>query len=90
MQKRKRYKPKQSRLITESTFMVGSREVTAGDIVKVYGVYGEKFKIIGLVTNTLNGIQWVDCYSLSKGVPAQTRAFYLDRIKPLPRKRKRK
>jgi hypothetical protein len=70
--------------------MVGNREIVAGDIVKIRGIHGDKFKIIGLTTNTLTGVQWVDCYLLCKGVPAQTRAFYIERIKPLPRKRKKR
>lgn len=89
MQRRRKYKPKRSRLRTENSFFIGNREIFAGDIVKVNGEWGNKFKVIGLVTNTYTGAQWVDCYELSKGVPAQTRAFYLNRIKPIPRKRKR-
>jgi hypothetical protein len=90
VQRRKPFKPKPSRLELNPRFNVGNREVVAGDIIKVHGEHGDKFKVIGLVTNIETGVQWVDCYELCKGVPAQTRAFYLDRIKPLPRKRKKK
>ena len=89
MQRRKAYKPPKSKLDIQTSFMIGNREVSAGERVKVYGVHGVKFQIIGLVTHE-NGTQWVDCYELSKGVPAQTRAFYLERIKLLPRKRRKK
>lgn len=90
MQRRKKYKHSESKLDINPTFIVGNREITTGDIVKVHGEHGSKFKIIGFVTNTQTGHQWVDCYALCKGVPAQTRAFTLDRIKPLPRKRRKK
>ena len=89
MQRRKRFKPSKSRLDLKPSFSIGNREIVAGEIVKVHGEHGLKFKVIGLVTNTSTGVQWVDVYELSKGVPAQTRAFYLERIRPIPRKRKR-
>jgi hypothetical protein len=90
VQKRKQYKPPKSRLETSPTFVLGNREVTAGEVVKVYGIHGVKFKVIGLVTNTHTGVQWVDVYELSKGVPAQTRAFYPDKIKLLPKRRNKR
>ena len=89
VQRRKKFKPLKSRLDLNPSFTVGNREVVAGEIVKVHGEWGLKFKVIGLVTNTSTGVQWVDVYELSKVVPAQTTAFYLERIRPLPRKRKR-
>lgn len=90
VQRRKKYKPKKSVLDVNPSFTIGNREIVEGDIVKVHGEHGLKFRVIGLTTNINTGVQWVDCYELSKGVPAQTRAFYLDRIRPLPRKRKKR
>ena len=68
---------------------VNGFEITAGDIVKVKGEYGTKFKFVGVTTNDLTGSQWVDCFEIFRGKAQQFRAFKEDRIKRIPQKGKR-
>jgi hypothetical protein len=69
---------------------VGNRLVVAGEIIKISGEYGSKFKFDSLVTNKETGVQWVDCFELSKGVVSGWRSFRSDRIKLMPIKRGKK
>lgn len=90
MVRRKKYIPhSHSRFVTEPQFQVGSRTVCEGDTIKIKGEHGRKFRVIGYTTNHSTGDSWVDCYELVKGVPASTRAFYTDRVKPMKKRRKR-
>lgn len=63
--------------------------INAGDIIKVKGEYGIKFKFVGVTTNTLTGSTWVDCFEIFRGSPQQFRAFKKDRIKRVPQRGKR-
>ena len=63
--------------------------INAGDIVKVKGEYGVKFKFVGVTTNTLTGSEWVDCFEIFRGKAQQFRAFKQERIKRVPQKGKR-
>lgn len=74
---------------TEEAFELNGFEINAGDLIKVKGEYGSKFKVRGLTTNTETGAQWVDCFELIRGVPSQFRAFKLDRVKRIPQRGKR-
>ena len=67
------------------------RVISEGEVIKIDGVWGTKFKFKEYVTRTDNGKEWIDCYELEKGVNCGQRSFYPDRIKPMPiRRRKRK
>jgi hypothetical protein len=63
--------------------------INAGDIIKVRGEYGVKFKFIGVTTNTETGSTWVDCFEIFRGNAQQFRAFKQDRIKRIPQRGKR-
>lgn len=63
--------------------------INAGDIVKVRGEYGVKFKFVGVTTNTATGSTWVDCFEIFRGSAQQFRAFKQDRIKRIPQRGKR-
>lgn len=63
--------------------------IEAGEIVKIKGEYGGKFKLIGLTKNNLTGAQWVDCYEIIGGVSSVFRSFQLDQIKRIPQRGKR-
>jgi hypothetical protein len=63
--------------------------INAGDIVKIRGEYGIKFKFIGVTTNTLTGSTWVDCFEIFRGSAQQFRAFKQDRVKRIPQRGKR-
>jgi hypothetical protein len=64
--------------------------ISKGDIIKVRGEYGTRFKFHSLVTNTITGSQWVDCFEIQKGAASAYRSFKIDRIKRIPTKRGRK
>jgi hypothetical protein len=68
---------------------VGGFSINAGDIVKVKGEYGVKFKFVGVTTNTLTGSTWVDCFEIFRGKAQQFRAFKQDRIKRIPQRGRR-
>jgi hypothetical protein len=73
----------------EPTVVVDGFEITEGDIIKIQGEHGMKFKFWAFVTNTETGVQWVDCLELDRGVSGGMRSFYLERVKRVPVKRKR-
>jgi hypothetical protein len=64
--------------------------ISRGDIIKAKGEYGTRFKFSSLVTNTLTGSQWVDCFEMQKGVATAYRSFKIDKIKRIPTKRSKK
>ena len=74
----------------ESEIVVGSRTIVAGDIIKIEGEHGGRFKFHSLVTNTETGVQWIDCFELQKNVVSGWRSFKSDRIKLIPIKRGRR
>ena len=89
MPRRKRVPAKESPFVTEPSFELNGFMINAGDLVKVVGEYGSRFKVRGLTTNTITGSQWVDVFEMIRGVPSQFRAFKLDRIKRIPQRGKR-
>jgi hypothetical protein len=64
--------------------------IQKGDIIKVRGEYGTKFKFDSLVTNTLTGAKWVDCFEMQRGAASAYRSFKIDKIKRIPTKRGRR
>jgi hypothetical protein len=89
MSRRKKSVVAETKFETQDTFELNGFEISAGDLIKVKGEYGSKFKVRGLTTNTETGAQWVDCFELIRGVPSQFRAFKLDRVKRIPQRGKR-
>lgn len=75
----------ETKFATEESFELNGFEINAGDIIKVKGEYGSRFKVRGLTTNTETGAQWVDTFELIRGVPSQFRAFKPDRVKRVPK-----
>lgn len=63
--------------------------INGGDLIKIKGEYGVKFKFVGITTNTRTGSTWVDCFEIFRGKPNQFRAFKEDRIKRIPQRGKR-
>lgn len=68
-----------------------------GDYFKVkgknsYGVgeWGLTFKFNHLVTNLENGKIYIECFEMFRGRAGVMRAFTVDRIKPMPKKRRSK
>ena len=66
------------------------KTIYEGDIIKIRGEYGSKFKFSSLTTNTTTGAQWIDCFEVSRGQIGAFRSFRSDRIKRIPKKRTKK
>jgi len=84
---------RKSSVIRETKFersyelQVGNRTILSGEIIKINGEHGAKFKFISLVTNKETGVTWIDCFELDKNTASAWRSFKPDRIKPMPIKR---
>lgn len=72
-------------------------EIIAGEEIKIQGTnrfgvseWGLRFKVKCFILNTKTGKQWVDCYEMYRGRAGVTRSFPLDRIKRIPKKRRKK
>jgi hypothetical protein len=63
------------------------KTIARGDVIKIKGVWGTKFRFFNYVTNPKNGVSWIDCVELEKGVGCGMRSFYPDRVKAMPKKR---
>lgn len=66
------------------------RTISRGDIIKIKGVWGSKFRFLNHVTNPKNNVSWIDCIELEKGVGCGWRSFYPERVKSIPKKRGRR
>jgi hypothetical protein len=80
---------KETYLIKESSVDVNGFTLSRGDIIKIQGEYGSKFKFDSFVTNSISGAQWIDCFQLVMGRSSVFRSFSLDRVKRIPVKRKK-
>lgn len=61
--------------------------IEKGELIKIKDEWGLRFKFDGLVTNTETGAQWVDCFEMYRGRSGVLRAFRLERVKRIPKKR---
>lgn len=89
MGRRKKAVVAPTNFVTEPYMEIDGFPIHAGDIIKVKGEYGTKFKFTGITTNTLTGSTWVDCFEIFRGKAQQFRAFKEDRIKRVPQRGKR-
>lgn len=64
-------------------------ELSPGDMFKVRGQHGGKFKFHSFVTNTDTGAEWVDCFEIMSGTTGPFRSFKLDKLKRLPNRGRR-
>jgi hypothetical protein len=72
----------------EESFVTSEgKTVSRGDVIKIKGVWGTKFRFFSYVTNPKNGVSWIDCLELERGVGCGMRSFYPDRVKTIPKKR---
>jgi hypothetical protein len=86
MPKKKKYESK-SPFIREKTMTTElGKEIGEGDIIKIQGIWGTKFRFKEHVTNPENGAVWIDCYELDKGIVCAQRSFRPNRVKALPKK----
>lgn len=70
--------------------MPDGRTIEKDEIIKIKGEHGGKFKFLEHVTRTDSGIEWIDCFELRGGVLCGWRSFYPDRIKPMPKPRRKR
>lgn len=89
MAKRKKYKGNTDPFIREDEMTIDNKIIVKGDFIKIKGVYGTEFKFLNLVTNPENGVQWVDCIQMYKGLGCGFRSFYPERVKPIIKRKKR-
>ena len=66
------------------------RTIEPGEVIKIKGVWGSKFKFKEYVRRTDNGAEWIDCYELERGQHCGQRSFRPELIKPLPKKRRKR
>lgn len=74
--------------ISESYTLPGGRVIEKGELIKIVGEHGVKFKFKCHVVRTDTNVEWIDCFELEKGILAKHRSFRPDRIKPLPKSRR--
>jgi len=89
MVKRNKTKVQPSGLVTVPRMESNGFEILAGDIVKISGEYGARFKFVGVTTNERTGARWVDCFEIIGTVPSVFRSFKEDRVKRIPKKKRR-
>lgn len=70
--------------------MPDGRVIERGEIVKIAGEWGGKFKFHEHVTRTDTGIDWIDCFEMVKGHSSGWRSFRTERLKPIPIRKRRK
>ena len=87
MKKVKSIKPEITKFNREYALQIGNFIIAQGDIIKIEGEHGVKFKFDAVVTNTENGKVWVDCFEMQKATATAWRSFDPERIKRIPTKR---
>ncbi len=68
---------------------VGNFIIARGDIIKIDGERGSKFKFDALVTDPRTGSTWVDCFEIERGIVSRFRSFAVEKVKRIPKRRKR-
>jgi hypothetical protein len=64
--------------------------IERGDLIKITGEYGTRFRFESITTNPKNGATWVDCFEMWRGRQGAYRSFSIDRVKRIPKRRPRK
>jgi hypothetical protein len=90
MKKVKSVKVQETKFNREYELQVGTFTIAKGDIIKIEGEHGVRFKFDAVVTNTKNGKVWVDCFEMQKATATAWRSFDLERVKRIPTKRGRR
>jgi hypothetical protein len=81
--------PLETKFSREFSMEVNGFEINRGDIIKISGEYGLKFKFDAIVTNKETGSKWVDCFEIHRGMSHSYRSFDMGRVKRIPQKGKR-
>jgi hypothetical protein len=86
VRKRSATEIRQTKFQREFSLTIDGFEILQGDLFKVKGEYGSKFKFYSLTTNLETGSQWIDCFELQRGQIGAFRSFKPDRITRVPKK----
>lgn len=87
MQKKQASKIEPTKFSREYSIEVDGFTILQGDIIKIHGEHGIKFKFEAFVTNTETGTKWIDCFEMERGSVCGQRSFYVERVKRIPKKR---
>ena len=87
--KRKLLSEQPTHLVRHYEMEVEGHTISKGDIIKIHGQHGTKFKFDCIVKNTNNGVQWIDCFELYNGIIQSWRSFRPEMVKRIPKRRKR-
>jgi hypothetical protein len=87
---RKRSEVRETKFEKTYQLDVNGRIVLSGEIIKISGEHGARFKFISLVTNKETGSSWIDCFEMDKTMASAWRSFKVDRVKLMPIKRGKK
>ena len=82
-------KPQETKFSREFSIEIDGFTIERGELIKIRGEYGVQFKFHSFVTNTETGVQWIDCFEVHRGQVGTYRSFRLDRIKRIPKRRKK-
>lgn len=77
------------KFVREDRMFVDGFEVVRGDIIKIVGQYGLKFKFDSLVTNSETGSVWIDCFEVFRASASAYRSFRPEQVKRIPQRGKR-
>lgn len=83
------YSVQKTKFSREMSINIDGFEIEKGEIIKIRGEYGVRFKFDSLVTNTETGSQWIDCFEVHKGQIGCWRSFRIEKIKRIPKRRSR-
>lgn len=87
MGRRKKYSVEDPFVREPSMVSESGKTINQGDLIKITGIWGTKFKFHQYVTNPKTGVSWIDCIELERGVSCGMRSFYPERVKHIPKKR---
>lgn len=73
----------------QDSLLVDGFEIVTGDLIKIIGQYGLKFKFTSLVTNLETGATWIDCFEMFRNTPHAFRSFSPELVKRIPQRGKR-
>lgn len=77
------------KFVREDRMIINGFEIMRGDIIKIVGEYGTKFKFDSLVTNAETGAVWIDCFEVFRNSASAWRSFRPELVKRIPQRGKR-
>lgn len=87
MARRKKVEAKPTKFSRVYEMPFGNFTIERGELIKIKDEWGVKFKFESITTNTETGAQWVDCFEVYKQQAGCFRAFDIDRVKRIPKRR---